>query len=101
MTTLLRTRGDPQLTLMAGTPYPWLGRCLGRVCERTFDHQLFKRLVRTLETNMSLRGSDAEPTTRRLLAGSARAALIIPWISDKTIRLVIVLDEPKLLRSTP
>ncbi len=97
----LKIDPDLQFTVMAGTLYRLLGRRLGHGHERMRARQLFERFVRTAATvrihehSVEVRLGRRAHNPLLLAAGFGDDRPAIPWLGNKTLKLVIGLDEPK------
>ncbi len=97
----LKIDADLQFTVMAGTLYRLLGRRLGHGHERMRARQLFERFVRTAATvrihehSVEVRLGRRAHNPLLLAAGFGDDRPAIPWLGNKTLKLVIGLDEPQ------
>ena len=103
----LKIDADLQFTLMASTLYRLLGRRLGHGHQRMRARQLFERFVRTAATvrigerSVELRLGRRAHNPLLLAAGFGQDRPVIPWLGNKTLKLVIGLDEPKQSHPNP
>ena len=97
----LKIDADLQFTLMASTLYRLLGRRLGNGHQHMRARQLFERFVRTAakvridERSVEVRLGRRAHNPLLIAAGFGEDRPAIPWLGNKTLKLVIGLDEPK------
>ena len=103
----LKIDADLQFTLMASTLYRLLGRRLGNGHQHMRARQLFERFVRTAakvridERSVEVRLGRRAHNPLLIAAGFGEDRPAIPWLGNKTLKLVIGLDEPKQSHPTP